>query len=63
MKRLTILAWVLTVLCLLSACVMVVVGVWCIWTDESISRNESEWLDQGWRHVTEMTSGKVSDGD
>jgi hypothetical protein len=31
--------------------------------DESCSRNETEWADQGWRHVEEMVSGKQSDGD
>jgi len=62
-KLASILCWTFLVLCLLSACVMVVVGVWCIWTDESISRNETEWLDGGGRHVSELPSVKLSDGD
>jgi len=48
--------WTLLGICLLSACVMVVVSV-----VDQISRNEAEWTDGGGRHVEEMVSVKISE--
>jgi len=53
-----VLCWSLTVLCILSAVVMCVVSI-----DEMVSRNETEWTDSGFAHVSEMASEKVSDED
>jgi len=63
MTRLTKLAWAIFALVLTSALILIAVGVWCIWTDEAVSRNEAAWTDSGGRHVEEMVSEKVADGD
>ena len=57
-RLLRLLLWTLTILCILSACVICVVSI-----DEMVSRNETEWTDGGFSHVSEMESEKTSEED
>ncbi len=57
-RLLNIMAWAILVLCIASAVVMCIVSI-----DEMVSRNESEYLDGGGRHVDTQDSVSVKPSD